>query len=149
MGNSRGCHFTSESPATGPFNEEIEMSLNGKRILVAEDEPDQMEFISTILEDRGFTVFKANNGTEALEMARSERPDAMTLDINMPGMDVMKLLTELKSDAELQHLRICIISGRPELRLILRDKHLNANGYVDKPFSERDLVDKLEELLSS
>ena len=124
------------------------MPLNGKRILVAEDEPDQMEFISTILEDHGVTVFKAHNGTQALEMVRSEKPDAMTLDISMPGMDVMKLLAELKDDTDLADLKICIISGRPELRLILSDRHFDANGYVDKPFSERDLVDKLEELLA-
>ena len=124
------------------------MLLNGRRILVAEDEPDQMDFITTILEDNGVRVFKAHNGQQALEMVRSEKPDAMTLDINMPGMDVMKLLSELKDDIDLADLKICIISGRPELRLILSDKHLNANGYVDKPFTESDLVDKLAELLA-
>ena len=124
------------------------MPLNGRRILVAEDEPDQMEFIATILEDHGVTVFKAYNGTQALEMAQSEKPDAMTLDISMPGMDVMKLLRELKDDTELANLKICIISGRPELRLILSDRHLNDNGYIDKPFTESDLVGKLEELLA-
>ncbi|MCK5375588.1 MAG: response regulator [Acidobacteria bacterium] len=124
------------------------MTLNGKRILVAEDEPDEMKFITTILEDHGVTVFKAHNGTQALEMARSEKPDAMTLDISMPGMDVMMLLRELKGDNELPDLKICIISGRPELRLILSDRHLNTNAYLDKPFTERDLVDKLEELLA-
>jgi twitching motility two-component system response regulator PilH len=124
------------------------MPLSGRKILIAEDEPDQLQFIKTVLEDNGATVVVANNGTEALSLVRSELPHAMTLDINMPGMDVMELLAELKGDETLNGLKICIVSGRPELRLVLRDRHLNANGYLDKPFTEDDLVTTLQELLA-
>jgi twitching motility two-component system response regulator PilH len=124
------------------------MPLSGRKILIAEDEPDQLHFIKTVLEDNGATVVVANNGTEALSLVRSELPHAMTLDINMPGMDVMELLTELKGDETLNGLKICIVSGRPELRLVLRDRHLNANGYLDKPFTEDNLVTTLQELLA-
>jgi CheY-like chemotaxis protein len=78
--------------------EESGMDLSGRKILVAEDEPDQLNFIKTVLEDHGAHVIVAQNGTDALEMARAEIPHAMTLDINMPGMDVMNLLGELKHD---------------------------------------------------
>ena len=125
------------------------MALNGRKILIAEDEPDQLDFIKTVLEDNGATVVIAQNGTDALSLVRSELPHAMTLDINMPGMDVMELLGELKGDETLNGLKICIVSGRPELRLVLRDRHLNANGYLDKPFTEDDLVTALQELLAS
>ena len=123
------------------------MLLENLKILVAEDEPDQLNFLKTVLEDNGADVIIAHNGTEALEMARAHQPQAMTLDINMPGMDVMELLGELKHDETLADLKICIVSGRPELRTILRDRHLNANGYLDKPFTEDDLVKILIELL--
>lgn len=123
------------------------MILEGRKILVAEDEPDQLKFIKTVLEDNGADVIVAHNGTDALRMAQNERPHAMTLDINMPGMDVMDLLGELKGDDNLSELKICIVSGRPELRLILRDRHLNANAYLDKPFTEDDLLKNLVELL--
>jgi two-component system KDP operon response regulator KdpE len=125
------------------------MSLNGRKILVAEDEPDQLDFIKTVLEDNGATVIVAHNGSEALEMARAEVPHAMTLDISMPGLDIMELLSQLKHDEALEALKICIVSGRPELRLILRDRHLNANAYLDKPFNGDDLVNSIEELLAS
>jgi two-component system alkaline phosphatase synthesis response regulator PhoP len=128
--------------------EEREMALSGRKILVAEDEPDQLNFIKTVLEDNGAEVITAHNGNDALAMARAEVPHAMTLDINMPGMDVMELLTELKGDASLQALKICIISGRPELRLILRDRHLNANAYLDKPFTGEELVVSIKNLLN-
>ena len=124
------------------------MPLSGRKILIAEDEPDQLNFIKTVLEDNGATVIFANNGTEALSLVRSELPHAMTLDINMPGMDVMELLGELKGDERLNGLKICIVSGRPELRLVLRDRHLNANAYLDKPFTGEELVRALQELLA-
>ena len=124
------------------------MALSGRRILIAEDEPDQMNFIKTVLEDNGAEVFVAHNGTDALATARAEIPHAMTLDINMPGMDVMELLGELKHDETLKDLKICIVSGRPELRLILRDRHLNANAYLDKPFTEEDLVKSIQGILN-
>ena len=124
------------------------MPLNGVKILVAEDEPDQLNFIRTVLEDNGASVVVAQNGSQALAMARAVVPHAMTLDINMPGMDVMDLLGELKHDENLGDLKICIVSGRPELRLILRDRHLNANAYLDKPFTEEDLVKSIQGLLN-
>lgn len=123
------------------------MLLSETKILVAEDEPDQIQFIKTVLEDNGADVIVAHNGTEALELARSVRPHAMTLDINMPGMDVIELLGELKTDETLTGLKICIVSGRPELRVILRDRHLNANAYLDKPFTGDELVRSLIDLL--
>jgi DNA-binding response OmpR family regulator len=123
------------------------MPLSGRKILVAEDEPDQLDFIKTVLEDNGATVIVAHNGTEALSLVRSELPHAMTLDINMPGTDVMELLGELKGDETLNGLKICIVSGRPELRLVLRDRNLNANTYLDKPFTGDELVNSIQTLL--
>ena len=134
-------------PPISFLQEEREMLLSDTKILVAEDEPDQLNFIKTVLEDNGAEVTVAHNGTEALKLARSVIPDAMTLDITMPGMDVIELLGELKHDETLHDLKICIISGRPELRLVLRDRHLNANTYLDKPFTEDDLVKSLINLL--
>ena len=124
------------------------MPLNGRKILVAEDEPDQLDFIKTVLEDSGAAVVVAHNGTEALSLVRSELPHAMTLDINMPGTDVMDLLGELKGDETLNGLKICIVSGRPELRLVLRDRNLNANAYLDKPFTGEELVESIQDLLA-
>jgi DNA-binding response OmpR family regulator len=65
----------------------------------------------------------------------------------MPGTDVMELLGELKGDETLNGLKICIVSGRPELRLVLRDRNLNANTYLDKPFTGEELVESIQELL--
>jgi CheY-like chemotaxis protein len=128
--------------------EEPHMSLSGKKILVAEDEPDQLNFIRTVLEDNGAEVVVAHNGSEALAVARAEIPHAMTLDISMPGLDVLELLDHIKHDDRLADLKICIVSGRPELRLILRDRHLSTNAYLDKPFTQEELVKSIQGLLN-
>jgi CheY-like chemotaxis protein len=124
------------------------MPFSGRKILVAEDEPDQLNFIRTVLEDNGAEVVVAHNGTEALALARSENPNAMTLDISMPGMDAFELLDHLTHDDSLEDLKICVVSGRPELRLILSDRNISTDAYLDKPFTESELVKTLKGVLN-
>ena len=126
------------------------MELTGKRIVVAEDDPDQMEYLTTILEDHGAKVFKAHNGNEALQLAREVDPDVVTLDIQMPGTDVIDVLRQFSSDVDLIDICLCIISGRPELRQFLVDKFAGrCRAFVDKPYSPEEVVGKLSELVCS
>ena len=123
------------------------MSLTDKRIVVAEDDPDQMEYLTTILEDHGAKVFQAHNGNEALKLAREVDPDVVTLDIQMPGVDVIEVLRQFSSDAELVDICLCIISGRPELRQFLMDKFSGrCRAFVDKPYTPEEVVNVLTTL---
>ena len=74
-------------------------------------EPDQLDFISMVLEDNGAEILKATNGDEVLEMARREKPDVLTLDLHMPGRDVGEVFELLRKDPELQELQVCLIHG--------------------------------------
>lgn len=122
------------------------MPLTGRKILVTEDEPDQQEFIVTILEDAGAEVITAHNGTQAMTMAAAHQPELMTLDISMPGADVFQVLGGITEASP--GLRICIVSGRPELRHIIMDRFNDVEfRFVDKPFTKEDLVAELERLL--
>ena len=126
------------------------MSLEGITILVAEDEPDELKFITTVLEDSGAEVLRAPNGTVAQELARQHRPRVLTVDISMPGAEVTEVLDALRGDPELAGIKVCVISGRPELRGFLFDR---AGGrpdtFLDKPFTEQELLAKMEELVGS
>jgi Fe-S oxidoreductase len=114
-----------------------ELPLSGRRILVADDEPDQVAFLSTVLEDNGATVFQATTGDEVLAMARKEKPDLLTLDLSMPGMNVGEVFDLIRKDPELADLKICIITGRPELRGLIYDRKVRPpEGYLDKPVNE-------------
>jgi Fe-S oxidoreductase len=130
-----------EKPAEAP-------SLQGYKILVADDEPDVLTYLSTVLEDNGATVFQAKDGDEALALARQEKPDLITLDISMPGRDGGQVFEELRRDPELAGIRVCIITGKPELRRLIYDRPVPApEGYLDKPVSEEHLVLNVRKIL--
>ena len=125
------------------------LDLSQFRILVVDDEPDSRVFISTVLEDEGATVFEAADGKEALEIARRERPDLMTLDLEMPGMDGGQVFEAMRTDPELRDIPICIVSGHPELRGLIYQRSVPPpDGYLDKPVEESRLLLNLRKILA-
>jgi Fe-S oxidoreductase len=127
---------------------EPELPLAGRTVLVADDEPDQLEFLATVLEDNGATILRAMNGDEVLELARREKPDLLTLDLHMPGRDVGEVFEILRKDPDLADLKVCIITGRPELRRLIYDRSARKpEGYLDKPVSEEKLVLNVRKIL--
>ena len=126
------------------------MPLTDKRIVVAEDDPDQMEYLTTILEDNGAKVFRAQNGDEALQLAREVDPDVVTLDIQMPGIDVIEVLRQFSENEDLVDICLCIISGRPELRQFVVDKFAGrCRAFVDKPYQPAEVVEVITRLTCS
>ena len=120
----------------------------GKVVLVADDEPDQVDFIATVLEDNGATILRASNGEEALALARSEKPDLLTLDLGMPGRDVGEVYETIRSDDDLKDLKVCVITGRPELRKLIYDRSVRKpEGYIDKPVGDDELVFNVRKVL--
>ncbi|MFZ5980105.1 MAG: response regulator [Candidatus Zixiibacteriota bacterium] len=125
-----------------------EMVLEGRRVLVVDDEPDIVTFIATILEDNGATVYRAYDGEAALETARLEKPDMITLDINMPGMDGVEFFAEMRQDQAIKDIPVCIITGKPELRRLIYERPVKApDGYVDKPINEDNLLLNVRKIL--
>jgi len=120
-----------------------------KKILVVDDEPDQLLFLSTVLEDNGASVVQARDGEEALVMARREKPDLITLDLGMPRKSGVDVFIELRNDVELMHTPICIITGRPELRKYIyeRKEARPPEGYLNKPVNEETVLRSLRKIL--
>jgi twitching motility two-component system response regulator PilH len=128
--------------------EDEALPFAGRTVLVADDEPDQVDFIAMVLEDNGARVLRAANGEEALAVARSEKPDLLTLDLGMPGRDVGEVYETIRNDEDLQNLRVCIITGRPELRKLIYDRSVKKpEGYLDKPVDEDGIVLNVKKVL--
>jgi two-component system alkaline phosphatase synthesis response regulator PhoP len=128
---------------------DVVMDLSNYTILVVDDEPDSLTFIGTVLSDSGATVVEARDGEEALELARSERPDMVTLDISMPGKDGGEVFEEMRSDPALRSIPVCIVSGRPELRRLIYQRTVPPpDGYVDKPIDQKRLLLNVRKILS-
>jgi two-component system nitrogen regulation response regulator NtrX len=108
-----------------------------QRILVIDDEPDIRKTLKMTLEYEGYEVLTAGSGTEGLERVRTERPDAVLLDIKMPGLDGLEVLEKLKaqgSDAE-----ILIISGHGDISDAVRATKLGAFDFLEKPLEQERL----------
>jgi DNA-binding response OmpR family regulator len=111
------------------------------RILIAEDEPRILAFLTRGLESEGFAVDAAADGVEALRCARSEHYDVAVLDLLLPRIDGLAVLRDLR-----QHypdLPVVILSARSDLPTKLRGFELGANDYVVKPFSLDELIARI------
>ena len=84
---------------------------SSKKILIIDDEPDIISYLSTFLEDEGFEVTTAQDGRKGLAVARDQMPDLITLDITMPGMSGIEVLTALRRDPKLQAIPVIVITG--------------------------------------
>lgn len=135
-------------PAVAEIPEAETQVLAGHTILVVDDEPDMLAFISTVIEDHGGKMLLASNGEEALKLARTEKPDLITLDLSMPGKSGIEVFESLRRDELTERIKVCIITGKPEMRRLIYDRPvLPPEGYVDKPVSEEGLVLNLRKIL--
>ncbi|MBI5966645.1 MAG: response regulator [Deltaproteobacteria bacterium] len=122
--------------------------LKGYKILVVDDEPDILTFISTVLEDQGATVLQAADADQALDLAFKEKPDLITLDLSMLGRNGGYVFEELRKNPELSASRVCIITGKPELRRLIYDRPVRPpEGYMDKPISAESLLVNVRKIL--
>jgi len=113
------------------------------RILIVDDEPDLLSVLRFGLEAEGFEVLEAADGERGLDLARTERPDLLVLDLMLPRMDGYKVCRALKFDERYRRLPIFILSARSgdtDRRLAM---DLGADDFVTKPYEVKDLVARI------
>jgi DNA-binding response OmpR family regulator len=117
------------------------------KILVVDDEPDLLELIEVNFTAAGFAVLFAANGREALRQAREQAPDLILLDVMLPELDGLEVCKILRQDASTGRIPILMLTARAaEIDRIL-GLELGADDYVTKPFSVRELVLRVKNLL--
>jgi len=96
---------------------------------------------------RGMEVSMARDGFDALDQLASARPDVMLVDIEMPRMDGYELISRVRQDANHRHIPILVITSRAGAKHREKAMELGANGYLTKPYQERELLDEVNALL--
>jgi CheY-like chemotaxis protein len=122
----------------------------GKKILVVDDEPDVVTYLTAVLRDNGYETVEAYNGEETIEKVLKERPDLVTLDITMPEMSGVKAYRILKEDPALERIPVVIVTGITHdfKRFIsTRPQVPPPEGYLEKPVKPGDLLAEVRRLL--
>jgi two-component system, OmpR family, response regulator len=115
------------------------------RLLVVDDEPDIVELLSASLRFAGYDVSTAANGKEALELAKSFRPDLVLLDVMMPGMDGFSVLTRLRGEGH--RVPVLFLTARDATEDKVRGLTTGADDYVTKPFSLSEVLARIGAIL--
>ena len=105
-----------------------------KAILVADDDPDILSIVSMSLETQGYTVYKATNGREAVDLARQHHPDLVLMDMMMPVVSGYEAVGELKADASTKDITIVGLSAKAMATDMERATDVGIDGYITKPF---------------
>jgi len=126
--------------------------MSKKRILVVDDELDMRTFIITLLETNGFKPLSAEDGLEGLDIACKEKPSLIILDIMMPKESGIAMYRELKTDEELKHIPVIMLSALAKKTFLHSQKVLDAykgeripepEKYIEKPPEPQELLDAI------
>lgn len=119
------------------------MNTGAGRILVAEDSLVVRTVVCDQLEEEGYEVVQAVDGESALAMCAAARPDAILLDIEMPGLDGHQVLARLKADSDLSDIPVVFLTGRTSTDDMVAGLRAGAHDYLKKPFEPAELIARI------
>ena len=120
-----------------------------KKILVADDEPNIVVALEYLLQHNGYEVLVARDGDEAITQIEAHVPDLVLLDVMMPLRSGYEVCKRIRERAEWGHIKIIMLSAKGRDAEVNKGLAMGADLYVTKPFSTRELVDKVNGLLAS
>lgn len=120
-----------------------------KKVLVCDDEPYIVESVSYVVRKAGYEVVTAEDGLEALDAGRREKPDLIFLDIMMPKMSGYDVCRQLKEDPTTRGAYIVMLTARGQEEDERKALEMGADEFMTKPFSPRKMRAKLEEILGA
>ena len=118
-----------------------------RRVLIVDDEPNIVLSLEFLLRQQGYEVSVARDGEEALAAAEEKRPDLVVLDVMLPGLDGFEVCRRLREHPENAGLKILLLTARGREVERVRGLEEGADAYVRKPFSTRQLMKTVAELL--
>lgn len=119
------------------------------KILIADDEPNILISLEFLMKREGFDVCVARDGQEALDALRRERPRLVLLDVMMPRKSGFEVCQELRADADLRDTLVLMLTAKGRDTDVAKGMAMGADAYMTKPFSTKDLVQKVREMLET
>ena len=120
------------------------MAIN--KVLVVDDSPTELANIKDIVADTGCMVLTASNGSEAIHVAKAEKPDLIFLDIVMPNQDGFSTCRELTQDQDTKDIPVVFVTSKDQKADRVWAQMQGAKGYITKPYSSNEIVDQLKSL---
>ena len=119
----------------------------GKKILIADDEPNIVVSLEFLMKQKGYVVKVVNNGQDALDAIGEFAPDLVLLDVMMPQLSGYELCQKVRENPAWSGIRIIMLSAKGRDVEVNKGIAVGADAYVTKPFSTKDLLAKVAELL--
>ena len=119
------------------------------KVLVVDDDPEIVTFLSTLLELEGIESSVATSAAAVLEQLAQMRPDLVLLDIAMPDRDGIDLCKELKRDPRTAEVPVFVVSARPGKDVVERALAAGAEEFIRKPFENAELITRIRDRLST
>lgn len=119
----------------------------GTRVLIVDDSPTVLAFMNKMFTSAGYVALTAPDAEQGLEMARSERPDLVVLDVIMPGMNGFAALRHIRRDPTVKHLPVIMMSGNEQASEQFYVMRIGADGFMKKPFTRFDVFSRIERML--
>ena len=116
------------------------------RVLIAEDEPHIVESLSFVLEREGYAVQAALDGEAALRELRASAPDVLILDLMLPRVNGFEVLKLAKADPALRAIPVIVLTAKGQAQDRRMVEEIGAEGFMTKPFSNREVVERVREL---
>jgi two-component system, cell cycle response regulator DivK len=118
-----------------------------KRILVVEDQADNRQILRDLLTSEGYRVIEAQDGEEGVRAARDERPDLILMDIQLPLLDGYEATRRIKADPALRAIPIIVVTSYSLSGDEAKARAAGCDDFVPKPYSRRQLMDKISQYL--
>ncbi len=120
------------------------MALDPKKVLVVEDEPDTAEMFAEMLRLRGYRVFKSNGSASAMRHLALDKPDAVVLDVMMPGVSGLEVLRFMRREPAFEKIPVIVVSAKSLLSDIRDGMDAGATLYLTKPVAYSELTSAVE-----
>ncbi len=117
------------------------------RILIVEDEPDVLLLLENRVRGAGHDVVSATNGEEGLTLVATEKPDLVVLDWMMPRRDGIDVCEEIRASDPEHQIKVLMLTARSQQSDVDRAMAAGADDYIVKPFSSRDLIERIQALI--